>query len=816
MERRYILGGIGLKMYSYVWDKKTRGYLLTTQTGKFVANEIRPVFAQELSLTGIGRYFDYDGRETRPLLWAQKNVYLIADINENNETYGRKVAQLNGTQYGKPLNIQVFFEGKLKLEPVDIESMIAANEDIMDIVVADTKRRTKELYDKDINRCDIAYIAFSGGKDSVALLDICHRVLPFSVPVVFSDTDMELPDTHKVWEEIQSRYPDREFIIARAETSALENWRTFAPPSRTIKWCCSVHKSTPALMYLKRKLRKPAVKAMAFVGVRGEESYSRSFYEDVTDGAKNASQLNLMPILDWGAHELWLYIFANDLLINCAYKKGLTRVGCLMCPESSEKYEWFVNNAYPRLLKPYSDIIVKTSAKRFKSTMDEADFIGSSNWQARKNGLVLVDGIVNPLEDNNGLKTTFQSPHFQEDMFYEWIKTLGTVVKERVTKRQLLKLPNTLDDGILFIYHALYAGGGTAVFEFRSKEEQSLLLPVLRTFSRKVSSCVACRSCEAECPYGAITMKGCKLKINAAKCIKCRKCYDVDSDYCWRYKSMFKPITENNNIMRGIANYENFGLRENDRYQWISTLADLGDNFFPWHEEHPLGKNMVKSSARIWFTQALLIYEGSKTPTPLVELFRINGGDYSVGWDFIWIALVNNSALVKWYSTATEIDKTYTIVMLTEMLANKNPTLGKSTIEGGLAALKDMLTKSPLGGPGTVTLPVMKGRTVQSITRKAKDVHPLTILYGLYLIAAKAGRGSFIVRELLTADMDSTFVSPLVAFGITPDTFKKQCEGLRTRYPDYISTTFTHGNDGIEVFPQKYTIDDIITLALRE
>jgi exosortase A len=32
-----------------------------------------------------------------------------------------------------------------------------------------------------------------------------------------------------------------------------------------------------------------------------------------------------------------------------------------------------------------------------------------------------------------------------------------------------------------------------------------------------------------------------------------------------------------------------------------------------------------------------------------------------------------------------------------------------------------------------------------------------------------------------------------VAFGISPDTFKKQCEGLRTRYPDYISTTFTHG-----------------------
>ena len=43
-------------MYSYVWDEATRGYLLTTQTGRFVANEIRHVFAPELSLTDRGAF----------------------------------------------------------------------------------------------------------------------------------------------------------------------------------------------------------------------------------------------------------------------------------------------------------------------------------------------------------------------------------------------------------------------------------------------------------------------------------------------------------------------------------------------------------------------------------------------------------------------------------------------------------------------------------------------------------------------------------------------------------------------------------------
>jgi 3'-phosphoadenosine 5'-phosphosulfate sulfotransferase (PAPS reductase)/FAD synthetase len=332
MAKGHICGGAGL-MYHYAWDKETRGYKLTTQTGRFVANEIRPVFAPELALTKMGQRFEYDKKETRPLMWAQKNIYIVVEEDENGNAVGRKVAQLNSTQYGKPLSPEYFFDGKLKLEPVDVAAMLAANEQTMKVIVADAKRRTMELYREDIKRCDIAYIAFSGGKDSVVLLDLCHRVLPLSAPVIFSDTDMELPDTYKVWEEIQARYPDREFIAAKAESSALENWRRFAPPSRTIRWCCSVHKSTPALMLLKDKLHKTAIKAMAFVGVRGEESISRSFYEDTAEnGVKNASQLNRMPILEWGAHELWLYIFANDLLINCAYKKGLTRVGCIMCP----------------------------------------------------------------------------------------------------------------------------------------------------------------------------------------------------------------------------------------------------------------------------------------------------------------------------------------------------------------------------------------------------------------------------------------------------------------------------------------------------
>lgn len=795
-------------MYSYIFDKKTHGYLLTTQTGKYVANEIRPVFAPELLLTGMGRYFEYDRHETRPLMWGMKNTYLIADIDENGKPCGRKVAQLNNTQYGKPLNIQTFFDGKLKLEPVDVEAMVEANAAIMDIVIADAKRRTKELYDESIKRCDIAYIAFSGGKDSVTLLDICHRVLPLSVPVVFSDTDMELPDTYKVWEEIQARYPEREFIAAKAETSALENWRVFAPPSRTIRWCCSVHKSTPALMALKRKLRKPAIKVMAFVGVRGDESYSRSFYKDATDGAKNASQLNRMPILDWGSHELWLYIFANNLIVNCAYKKGLTRVGCLMCPESSEKYEWFVDRIYPRELKPYGDIIIGTSSKHFASAIEKSEYIGKRHWQARRSGIVLRETISPPLEDTDGLTVTFQSPHFQKELFFEWIKTLGTVVKERETERQLLKLPKSLDDGIPFIYRAPYTGGGVASFEFRSQAEQKAMLPLLRSLLRKVSGCVGCQSCEAECNVGAIVFKDGKLKINGDKCTKCRNCYEIENS-CWRYRSMYKP-ENSNSVANELARYNNFGLRES----FIDALLARGDTFFHWDSDHPLGDKKVGSTKK-WFPQALIVTKGRK-PTKLIELFRTRGTGCTIAWEFIWMALVNNSPLINWYCVSTEIDERKDVQNLLELLQGSYP-LTNNAKDRRLDALKNTAAESPLGGEdNAVMLPEYKGSKVVALTRKAKNVEPLTILYGLYLITDITERSNFTVRELLTADADSTFVSPIVAFGIAPDTFKKQCEGLRTRYPDYISTTFTHGNDGLEVYPQKHTLEDIINLVLGE
>ncbi|WP_400196991.1 phosphoadenosine phosphosulfate reductase domain-containing protein [Candidatus Methanarcanum hacksteinii] len=790
-------------MYSYIWDEETGGYLLTPSNNSYVAFEIRPVYSEELELSGLSKRFIFDHEETRPLMWAQKNMYLVNGV---------KVAQLNNTQFGKELCIEFFFEGSMELKPVDIDRMVAKNSAIMNIIIADTKRRTKELYDKDIHRCDAAYIAFSGGKDSVVLLDICNHVLPASVPVVFSDTDMELPDTYEVWSHIQEHYPNREFIRSRSETPALTNWAVFGPPSRGIRWCCSVHKSTPALITLKKKLFKESTKIMAFVGVRGEESYLRSFYEDSSDGVKNASQMNRMPLIDWGAHEIWLYLFEHDLIVNKAYRKGLPRVGCAMCPESSRRYEWFVNQAYPGLLDPYNRIIIETSSKSFKDKDDEDEYLAGLGWQARKSGSILKDPLSNPFERREGNVSIFQVQGCSKSMFFEWIKTIGDIVTD--DGLMFIRLPDIRKSLIQIEYDSISDNYVTIKIYYNSKEEQKELFLLMRSVIRKSLSCVLCRTCEANCLFGAISFDKKTLKINETKCTRCHKCHDIDNN-CWRFRSMYKPDSEMLK-MRSIDSYARFGLREKEPFTWISFLLEMGRDFFPWNDFHPLGKKMVPSASK-WFQQSLLVSEKTREPLPQLELFRKYGGTSRIGWEFIWMALSNNSMLIKWLVTSTELNIEYSMDRLGEMLKETDSTLSSSTIDNGLAALKDMITKSPISDEDPFVVPTTKGKnSVIGVTRKSSVVEPITILYGLYLISEISGRNSFTVRDLMNADIDSKYVSPIVAFGLSAEDFKRICEGLRTKYPDYISTTFTHGNDGVEVHSEKYNIYDIVALAMGE
>lgn len=804
-------------MYSFDWNAKTGGYVLNTKSARFVASEIRPVFAEELKLVGFDAHFKFDANETRPICWAKQNLYLYR---------GEEIARLEKTQYGRPLSPVFAAKKGTVLKPVDVEAMLAdeKNRALMDALVADTLKRLKEMFDQYARAGDIAYIGFSGGKDSVLLLDLCHRALPLSVPVVFSDTDMELPDTYAMWDAIQTRYPDRPFIRAKAGTRAIDNWRLFGPPSRTVRWCCSVHKSTPAILALRELTGRTQVRAAAFLGVRAEESLTRAEYDEIGVGVKNASQVNAYPILKWSAHELWLYTFAENLPVNRAYRQGLPRVGCILCPEASEKYAWFVNAVYPDAIAPYNAAILDTVDKPLRSKKEREDYLATAGWQARKSGETLKEKIARPVEKIVGDTVEWSFPAYFVPRIHVWLNTLGafrsipfrdeTHIKtvhffidrkaNGTTKPIEIEISTTDPDAPLAVRDP------TNIATMRAKFES---LRDLRDFSKfvrqcifKAFSCVGCRACEVECPTGALSFSGTAPSINSTKCIHCLNCHSADLG-CWRYQSM-RTAEATNSELATINKYKNFGLRES----WLSVFASDGPDFAHTPQ---LGNKMIES-AKAWFRQALLMDEKSFDPLPLMGLIERHGADSKLLWDCIWIALANRAAIVKWLVTQLELGRWYT---RDEQFALLGADIKDATKKGGISALNDTLTKSPLG-TGSVPLVAMqeKGRSVVALMRKTREPEPLALLFGLFVMAETANRNAFSVSAMMTADATAPFVSPLAAFGLGPEAFKRLAAGLADRYPAFLRVRFAQGLDEVEVFrggEDGKTHDDVVRLMLE-
>lgn len=129
----------------------------------------------------------------------------------------------------------------------------------MDGLVAETIKKVYNTYVEHRDKVDIFHVSFSGGKDSEVTLDIVQRALPHTdFVVVFGDTGMEFPDTYAMVEDAKAKCEQMgiSFYIAKSHLKPADSWRMFGPPTSTIRWCCSVHKTTPQLLLLKDILKK--------------------------------------------------------------------------------------------------------------------------------------------------------------------------------------------------------------------------------------------------------------------------------------------------------------------------------------------------------------------------------------------------------------------------------------------------------------------------------------------------------------------------------------------------------------------------------
>ena len=759
-------------MYNYEWDRETGGYILQPMKITGVTKEVRPVFAEELHFLGFDRDHGWNFPDCEePLMWAESRRYFYR---------GEMVGEASGGGlYEMPVLKNVV--PNLEVEPVNIKEMISKNESIMNGLVQETLKQTYKNYLDYKSKVSMFYVAFSGGKDSIVMLDIVQRALPHDdFVVIFGDTTMELKTTYKAVSRAKKYWSSLEWYEARTGFNAEESWNKIGFPARKLRWCCSVHKTAPSIAKLKEIYQKKypdskkSFKVMVFDGVRAEESDARASYTMVSDGNKHSVQYNCSPILEWGSSELFLYIFKYELLFNDLYRFGAYRVGCKLCPMASEWYECVLNHIFPDEVRPFINIISESITKSF-NTQDEKDkYIQSGGWKSRIGGkeLTIGENKIIEIKTNDSVKLILNNSNYKWD---KWMATIGSIVKISDNGYSIRYKDINMD-------FTVQTDGGKTILILPALIRSPLSVRFMYLFKNalyKAAYCVNCGECMAECAFGALNISSDDISIK--DCKHCERCLDSNKG-CIVARSIGITGGGNNMSAKNISRYQNFGFRQ----EWLELYFELLDDF--WSNER-MGKYML-IGFKTWLKESGIT--NNNALTALGKKLQELGSDSPITWGIIHANLCYESPIINWYVKTIEIGRTYFSDDLPILLGED---YSQTVKKNALSSLKETLRFSPIGWLLLQGDCEMKGKQVLSITRTGwLEPEPIVILYALYMFAEKMdGLYSFTLTDLLDDTEERNGLSPCIIFGVDRETLKPILQGLSNNYSEFIQVDFNKG-----------------------
>lgn len=529
---------------------------LCNKEGKYIGTDIRPVFAEERLLFEIlrGEPFKY----TNDSVWnTSGNNYIV-----NGKKIKFSIKEILSKVNHKEIIAKIEIENKKNQKYVDkfyeqeyIKRFVQSNKIrlnyIMNEAIEYIRKQSKDY------KTDEMFVSFSGGKDSTVTSDIVMKALGReNIIHIYGDTTLEYPTTGEYIKRFKEEHRHTPMLVAKnKEQDFNELCKVIGPPSRMMRWCCTIFKTGAITRKIDTTFREKK-NILTFQGIRRNESTARSKYDRESKDSKIAKQIAVSPIIDWIEFDIWLYILSNEIDFNDAYKQGFSRVGCWCCPNNSSWAEFLSSVYMQKMYDEFKEVLVDFAKSIGKP--DPLEYIQEGGWKARQggNGLEFSKNAIVEFKPCALIENTINFELNKEinENLYELFKPFGTInytignkrlneiyVLNKKTNEPILKLTGKEGQRTLKVSVLKFIG------PFKDIKSSEILIKNQIT---KFQTCIGCLACESNCKFNAIkilnigTNKEINYKINENKCVGCLECVKHFSGGCFMKKVLRTKIGE--------------------------------------------------------------------------------------------------------------------------------------------------------------------------------------------------------------------------------------------------------------------------------
>ena len=227
--------------------------------------------------------------------------------------------------------------------------------------------------------------------------------------------------------------------------------------------------------------------------------------------------------------DVWLYLLAEGVDFNEAYRLGYDRVGCWCCPNNNQRAQFLSRIYMPEKSKAWRDFLVSFAKKIGKP--DPEVYVDEGSWKARQggNGLPAAGDVKikfsNCTSEEHAKIYRLVRP-FDDELVGMFIP-FGRVAPELGQKllHEVIVLDPRTNVPILSIQPFEHGGYEHAVkVRTINVADHEDLQRMVGYQIRKFNACRQCLKCESLCRAGAISIAGGQYFIDAEKCVHCKMC----------------------------------------------------------------------------------------------------------------------------------------------------------------------------------------------------------------------------------------------------------------------------------------------------